>query len=90
MPQRQRLEAEILRLQELHDSLDSAWPRTRWFALGLPIAVVAGFVWGVLWFWLIAITTVSFLATAAYLIRVRRKEYANEIQLVRGDLRRMA
>lgn len=89
MTRRDRLEAEIERLQNLHDSLDGAWPRIRWFALGLPLAIVAGVVVHVLWFWLIAITTLLFLGTAAYLIRVRRKEYENEIQLVRADIRRV-
>lgn len=89
MSQRERLEEEIRRLRELHDSLDTAWPRVRWFALGLPLSVVAGLVLGVLWFWLIAITTVLFLATSAYLIRVRRKEYQNEIRLVHADIRRI-
>lgn len=89
MGQRELLEAEIIRLQDLRDSLDQEWPRVRWFALGVPVSAVLGFMFGVLWFWLGAVTTISFLATAAYLIRVRRKEYDNDLRLVRADLRRI-
>lgn len=87
--QRELMEQEIARLQELRDSLDEDWARVRWFVLGFPVAVVLGFVLGPVWFWLTALGTAAFLATSAYLIRVRRNEYEVEIATVRRDLEKV-
>ncbi len=87
--QHELMEQEIERLQKLRDSLDDDWSRVRWFALGFLAAVVLGFALGAVWFWLTALGTAAFLATSAYLIRVRRNEYDVEIATVRRDLARM-
>ena len=87
--QRELMEAEILRLEELRDSLDGEWTKVRWFLLGFPAAIPVGFLFGLVWFWLTLLGTASFLATAAYLLRVRRNEYDVEIATVRRDLKKV-
>ncbi len=87
--QRELMEQEITRLQELRDSLSEDWAKARWFALGFPVAIVLGFALGPLWFWLTTLGTAAFLGTSAYLIRVRRNEYDSEIATMRRDLSRV-
>ena len=87
MSQADKLRAEIVRLEELRGSLDAEWPRVRWFALGFPLGIGLGVALGALWFWGIVLMTAAFLATSAYLIRVRRNEYTSEIAAVRRDLK---
>ncbi|MEM9068171.1 MAG: hypothetical protein AAGE52_06675 [Myxococcota bacterium] len=83
------MEAEIVRLEELRASLGTDERRVRWFLLGIPASIVLGFAVGALWFWLTFLLTLSFLATAAYLLRVRRNEYTDEIATVRRDMKKL-
>jgi len=82
----QKYEAELARLDQLHDHLDHLWtqvPRYAWFAIFAP---VVWYVWGFGWAVAELLVTASLVGTQAYLIGVRKNENRANYQLVANDL----
>lgn len=85
--QREKLEAEIVRLQGLYEQAMRERARTPYLTLLLLGAPVAWLIWGPLGFATAVLGVVSLIATYYYLVEVRRREYTGEIELVRRDLK---
>ncbi|MFW6051327.1 MAG: hypothetical protein ACODAU_09145 [Myxococcota bacterium] len=83
---KQRLEAELERLQRELDSLERDWKRVPWFAALLVLTVPAGILWGAVGALLVILGTGALMGTAAYLIAVRKNEYRGEMRDVRRDI----
>ena len=86
---REKLERERERLLGQIQLLEGDWKRLPWAfgtaILGLP----AGIVWGWPWGALVIALGLSFGATGAYLIGVRREDYRRQIGDVERELRRL-
>ncbi|MEO0323556.1 MAG: hypothetical protein AAF447_11410 [Myxococcota bacterium] len=81
-----KLEAELARLRGHLAALKSDWERLRYTPALVLLAVPAFFVAGPLGAALTLLLVLSLIATAAYLIGVRRREYAGEIAEVKREL----
>ena len=81
-----KLEAELVRLRGHLASLRSDWERLRYTPALLLLAVPAFLLAGPLFAALTVLLVLSLIATAAYLIGVRRREYAGEIAEVKREL----
>ena len=89
MDRQAKFEAEVRRLRGLRASLDVDRKRVRYMAILLPLAAPLGYVWGPLAASAVLLGTVALVATSVYLIEVRRREYAGEIELYERELDRL-
>ncbi|MAC25239.1 MAG: hypothetical protein CMN31_10115 [Sandaracinus sp.] len=87
--EREKVEGEIERLRGLRKDLDRDWSHLKYYAIPMVLAGPAFFLWGAIASSLVVLGTASVLATAAYLIGVRRKEYEGEIELWQEQLGRL-
>jgi len=83
---RELLEAEHERLTELRAELEKDWKRTRWLALLLPASFALFPLYGPTIALMGVFLVVGLIATALYLIGVRRKEYDGELEMIAADL----
>jgi len=84
---REKLEAEIVRLEGLCEQANKERARTP-YLMGLLLgAPIAWLIWGPLGAATTVLGVVSLIATYFYLVEVRRREYAGEIRLVQRDLK---
>lgn len=84
-----KYEAELKRLDELHDELDVLWehmPRYGWLAVAAPV-VWYFYGWG--WAVVVLLVVASLVGTQAYLIGVRRSENRWTHDSVANDLARL-
>ncbi|MAQ18094.1 MAG: hypothetical protein CMN30_25270 [Sandaracinus sp.] len=80
------LEAELVRLEGLLGDLEKDWSRVPYAFALLILAVPAYLKWGFMGSSLTILTVVSFVATAYYLIGVRKAEYRGEMAEIRMDV----
>lgn len=80
-----RIHKEIARVEGLLDSLHSDWNRLRWSSVLLvatPVIAFFSFGWAAAYFFFVG----SFVATAYYLIEVRKREYTGELKQMHRDI----
>ncbi|MEM1418812.1 MAG: hypothetical protein AAGH15_28210 [Myxococcota bacterium] len=82
----EKLEAELTRLRKNLADLRVDWERLRYAPAGLVLVVPGFLAAGPLGAIVALILVMSLVATAAYLIGVRRREYAQEIADVKREL----
>ena len=86
---REKLQEELVRLERLQQDLARDWKRVPYAAALFVLAAPAFYLYGVMGSSLTILTVGSLVATAYYLIGVRRAEYRREAQDIRDELTRL-
>ncbi|MBO6936705.1 MAG: hypothetical protein JJ863_17160 [Deltaproteobacteria bacterium] len=87
---RQKMEAELVRLEGLLAELEKDWKKVPYAFVLLLGAIPAYLKYGTLGSSLTILTVVSLVATSYYLIGVRKAEYRGEMEEVRLGMERLA
>ncbi len=89
IPEPERLRSEIERLAELRRHLDRDMRQVKFVGLGFLGVPIAYKLEGAFMAATVGLLVVSLAATAYYLIKVRQREYASEIQFYQESLERL-
>lgn len=83
---RSKMEVEAERLEQELATLEREWTRVHHYGWIGVLALPAGIVWGPFAAGLALLTTMLLVATAAYLLYVRRKEARGDLEMLHEDM----